>query len=91
MLHSMQEQITEDAVVEQDPRDELLDKARKKFSSGDFVAVGKWLDETIDEAAEETAVLKPVRDYLKLDPGALVVAAASGLAILLLVIFTLFH
>jgi hypothetical protein len=91
MLQSMQEQTTEDAVVERDPREELLDKAREKFSAGDFVAVGKWLDETIDEAAEETAVLKPVRNYLKLDPGALVVAVTSGLAILLIAVLTLFH
>jgi hypothetical protein len=91
MLHSMQDQITEDAVVEPDPREELLEKAREKFTAGDFVAVGKWLDETIDEAVEETAVLKPVRDNLKLDPGALVVAAASGLVSLLIAVLTLFH
>jgi hypothetical protein len=91
MLQCMQDQTAEDAVTERDPRQELLEKAQEKFSAGDFAAVGKWLEETVDEASEETSVLKPVRDNLKPDPGALVVAAASGLFILLVAALTLFH
>ena len=91
MLHCMQDQITEEAEVEADPREELIESAQRKFSAGDFVAVGRWLDETIDEAKEETAVLKPVRGYLRLDRGAVVVALASGLVFLLLAVLTLFH
>jgi hypothetical protein len=91
MLHCMQDQVTEEAAVEIDPREELLENAQKKFSAGDFVAVGQWLDETIDEAKEETTVLKPVRGYLRLDRGAVVVAATSGLGFLLLAVLTLFH
>jgi hypothetical protein len=91
MLHCMQDQIIEDAAVQIDPREELLENAQKKFSAGDFVAVGQWLDETIDEAKEETAVLKPVRGYLRLDRGAVVVAAASGLFLLVIAVLTLFH
>ena len=55
------------------------------------MAVEEWLNQTIDDAVEETAVLKPVRDNLKLDRGAVVVAAASGLVFLLLAVLTLFH
>ena len=91
MLPSMQDDIPQEAAPERDPREELLENARDKFKSGDFVAVREWLDETIDETAEETSVLKPVRENLKLDPGALVVAAVSGLALLVIVAFTLFH
>ena len=60
----MQEQNTEDAVIERDPREELLEQAAGKFSAGDFQAVEEWLGATIDDAVEETAVLKPVRDKL---------------------------
>lgn len=87
----MQDEITEDAVAERDPRDELIEKARDKFQAGDFVNLRGWLDETIDEAVEETAVLGPIRDNLKLDPGAIVVASASGLAFLIIAVVTLFH
>ena len=91
MLHCMQDQITEEVVEERDPREELLEQARGKFAAGDFLAADEWLEATIDDAVEETAVLKPVRDNLKLDRGAVVVAIASGLVVLLLVVLTLFH
>jgi hypothetical protein len=91
MLHCMQDQITEEAVEERDPREELLEQAREKFKAGNFLAVGEWLEQTIDDSVEETAVLKPVRDNLKLDRGAVVVAASSGLVFLLLAVLTLFH
>jgi hypothetical protein len=91
MLHCMEDQITEDVVEERDPREELLEQAREKFRAGDFKAAGEWLEQTIDETREETAVLKPVRDNLKLDRGAVVVAAASGLVTLVLAVLTLFH
>ena len=87
----MQDEIAEDAAPERDPRDELIDKARDKFQAGDFVNVRRWLEETIDEAVEETAVLKPIRDNLSLDRGAVVVASASGLASLVIAVLTLFH
>ena len=86
MLPSMQ-----DEVQELDPREELLEKARDKFQAGDFKSVRAWLEETIDEATEETAVLKPIRANLKLDPGAVMVASVSGLAILIIALLTLFH
>lgn len=81
----------QDATQELDPREELLEKARDKFQAGDFKSVRTWLEETIDEATEETAVLKPIRANLKLDPGAVVVASACGLAILVIALLTLFH
>ena len=87
----MEEQNTEDAVVERDPREELLEQAAEKFSAGDFKAVEEWLGATIDDAVEETAVLKPVRDQLKLDRAAMVVASVSGLIVLLLVVLTVIH
>lgn len=91
MLHCMQDQITEEAIEERDPREELLEQAREKFKAGDFKAVEQWIEENIEETREETAVLIPVRDNLKLDRGAVVVAASSGLAFLLLAVLTLFH
>jgi hypothetical protein len=91
MLPWMQDEIPEEATPERDPREELLENARDKFQSGDFVAVREWLEKTIDEAAEETLVLKPIRENLKLDPGAVVVASVSGLAFLVIAAFTLFH
>jgi len=91
MLHSMQEQNAEDAVAEPDLRDKLLEQAAEKFGAGDFKAAKEWLDASIDDAVEETAVLKPVRDQLKLDRAAVIVAIAGGLVILLLAVFTLFH
>lgn len=87
----MQEQNTEDAAVERDPREELLERVAEKFRTGDFQAAEEWLKATIDDAVEETAVLKPVRNQLKPDRAALVVAAASGLVFLLLAVLTLFH
>lgn len=91
MLQSMQDQTTEEVAEELDPRQELLEQASEKFKAGDFRAVEEWLEATIDDAVEETAVLKPVRENLKLDRGALVVAVASGLVFLLLAVLTLFH
>ena len=87
----MQDDIHQEAAPERDPREELIENARDKFKSGDFDAVREWLDKTIDETAEETSVLKPIRENLKLDPGAVVVAAVSGLALLVVAALTLFH
>jgi hypothetical protein len=91
MLHSMPDEIPQDAAPEMDPREELLDKAREKFRDGDFVSLRGWLDQTIDDAVEATAVLKPIRDNLKPDPGAVVVACASGLVFLVTAVLTLLH
>ena len=87
----MQDEMPEDAVLERDPREELLEKAREHFQAGDFKRARAWLDETIDTAVEETAVLIPIRANMKLDPGAVVVVSASGLASLVIAILTLFH
>lgn len=87
----MQSQMGEDAVPERDLREELLEKAREQLQAGDFKSTRAWLDETIDAAVEETAVLVPIRANMKLDPGAVAVASASGLAFLAIALLTLFH
>ena len=87
----MQDEMPEDAVEERDPREELLEKAREHFQAGDFKSMRAWLDETINPAVEETAVLLPIRANMKLDPGAVVVVSASGLASLVIALLTLFH
>jgi hypothetical protein len=91
MLRFVQDETPKDAAAERDPREELLGKARKKFSAGDFVGVRTWLEQTIDEAVEETLVLKPIREDMKPDPGAIVVASVCGLGLLVIVLLTLFH
>jgi hypothetical protein len=91
MLPFMQDQNTEDVAPERDLREELLEAAQKKFQSGDFRSARTWLDETIDAAVEETAVLRPIRANLRLDPGAVVVAGVCTLALLVIAGLTLFH
>ena len=87
----MPDEMPEDAVLERDPREELLENARGQFQAGDFKSVRVWLEETIDTAVEETTVLIPIRANMKLDPGAVVVVSASGLAFLVIALLTLFH
>jgi hypothetical protein len=87
----MLEENTEDTTQARDPREELLEQARDKLQAGDFKSVRTWIEETIDEAVEETAVLDPIRANLKLDPGAVVAASACGLALLVIALLTLIH
>ncbi len=88
----MQDQNAENnQAAELDPQEELLKRAREKFQAGDFKKARAWLDETIDPAAEETAVLEPVRANLKPDPGAVVAAVICGLALLVIAGLTLIH
>jgi hypothetical protein len=92
MLPSMQDQTAENnQAAERDPREELLALAREKLRAGDFKSARAWLDGTIDPAAEDTAVLEPVRANLKPDPGAVVAAVTCGLALLVIAGLTLIH